>query len=181
LKGSPQPKVSALLRIFAGTCALLWLVGFAVCGMDRSCSAGHDGASAAQASPVHEHDALSPHEREHSHAAEHHHAAEARHQRTASHHDDGEPPQGHCGKNGCDDERCCSTIQALTARMTPIIIAKPGPQPVLHNFLLCATREHVFAVAPNETLRRAKPRDWVFTPVVCLGPAFRSLAPPSLA
>lgn len=26
--------------------------------------------------------------------------------------------------------------------------------------------------------RQAKPRDWVFTPEVCLGPAFRSLAPP---
>lgn len=28
--------------------------------------------------------------------------------------------------------------------------------------------------------RQAWTRDWVFTPVVCLGPAFRSLAPPSL-
>jgi hypothetical protein len=26
--------------------------------------------------------------------------------------------------------------------------------------------------------RQAWPRDWVFTPLVCLGPAFRSLAPP---
>ena len=29
--------------------------------------------------------------------------------------------------------------------------------------------------------RPATPRDWVFTPEVCLGPAFRSLAPPALA
>lgn len=29
-------------------------------------------------------------------------------------------------------------------------------------------------------IRQATPRDWVFTPEVCLGPAFRSLAPPAL-
>ena len=28
--------------------------------------------------------------------------------------------------------------------------------------------------------RQVRTRDWVFTPEVCLGPAFRSLAPPSL-
>jgi hypothetical protein len=28
--------------------------------------------------------------------------------------------------------------------------------------------------------RQSWTRDWVFTPVVCLGPAFRSLAPPAV-
>ena len=32
--------------------------------------------------------------------------------------------------------------------------------------------------ASHLTSRQAKARDWVFTPEVCLGPAFRSLAPP---
>jgi hypothetical protein len=180
LKVSSQPKVSALLRIVAGTCALLWLVGIAVCGIARVCNcAGHGGVCAAHASPVHEHAAVSPHEQGHSPKAEHHHGAEVHQHAAASHHDDGEAPKGHCGKSGCDDERCCSTIQALTATMTPIVIAKPPSQPVLHKFLLCAAREHVFAVPRSGTLRRARPRDWVFTPVVCLGPALRSLAPPA--
>jgi hypothetical protein len=30
-------------------------------------------------------------------------------------------------------------------------------------------------------IRQATPRDWVFTPEVCLGPALHSLAPPALA
>lgn len=168
-----------MLRIFAGTFALLWLVGIAVCGIVRVCNcADHGEACAADASPIHENDAVSPREKRHSPDAEHHHGAEVHQHDTATHHDDGEAPKGHCGESGCEDERCCSTIQASTARMTPIVIVRPVSQPVLHNFLLCATREHAFATPPSETLRRAKPRDWVFTPVVCLGPAFRSLAPP---
>ncbi len=36
-------------------------------------------------------------------------------------------------------------------------------------------------VQPKASLsRQVRTRDWVFTPEVCLGPAFRSLAPPSL-
>jgi hypothetical protein len=36
---------------------------------------------------------------------------------------------------------------------------------------------------PNEAVlsRQSRSREWVFTPEVCLGPAFRSLAPPVLA
>ena len=38
------------------------------------------------------------------------------------------------------------------------------------------------AVEPTASFsRQAKLRDWVFTPEVCLGPAFRSLAPPFVA
>ena len=169
-----------MLRIFAGTCALFWLVGIAVCGIVRVCNcAGHGGDCATHASPVHEHAAVSAHEQGHSPDAEHHHDADVHQHATASHDHDGAAPQPCAGKNGCEDKRCCSTIQALTAKMTPIVIAKPVSQPVLHNFLLCAAREHAFAAPPSETLRQAKPREWVFTPVVCLGPAFRSLAPPA--
>jgi hypothetical protein len=180
MKVSPQPRVSALLRIFAGTCALLWLVGIAVWGMERVCNcAGHEGACAAHASPVHEHDAVSAHEQGHSPDAEPHHDAEVCQDATASDHHDGAAPQPCAGKNGC---KCgCSTIQALTMTMTPVVIPKTVSQPVLNISLLCAARQHVFAAPPSETLRRAKPRDWVFTPEVCLGPAFHSLAPPSLA
>jgi len=35
--------------------------------------------------------------------------------------------------------------------------------------------------ATSAVFRQAQPRDWVFTLEVCLGPAFRSHAPPSLA
>jgi hypothetical protein len=180
MRVSRQPKVSALFRIFAGTCALLWLMGIAVSGIGRVCTcAGHEGACAAHASPIHEHDAVSPHEQGRSHDAEHHHDAEVHQHATASHHD-GAASQHCAGKNGCNDKcRCSASIQALITTMTPVVISKPISQPVLYISLLCAARQYAFAAPPSEPLRRATPRDWVFTPEVCLGPAFHSLAPPA--
>jgi hypothetical protein len=156
---------------------LLWLVGIAVCGMGRVCNcASHEGTCAANASPGHEHDAVSAHEQGHSPGAEDHLDAEVCQDATASDHHDGAAPQPCAGKKGC---MCgCSTIQALIMTMTPVVIPNPVSQPVLNIFLLCAVPQHVFAAPPSETFRRAKPRDWAFTPEVCLGPAFHSLAPP---
>jgi hypothetical protein len=178
MKDSRQPKISALLRILAGTCALLWLVGIAVGGMDRVCScSSHDGDCAPHASPVHEHAAVLPREHGHSDHAAHPHGAEVHQHATASHHHDGAMPESSAGKNGC--ECGCSTIQALITTMTPVVMSKPVSQPVLNISPLCVGHQQVFASPPSETLRRAKPRDWVFTPEVCLGPAFHSLAPPA--
>lgn len=178
MKVSRQPKVSALFRIFAGTCALLWLVGIVICGVGRVCQcADHDEACASPSGRLHEHDAVSRHG--HSHGAEHRHDAEAHQHATASHHPDAAMPEPCAGKNGCKDTRCCSTIQALITTITPIVIPKTVSQPVLNIYLLCAAPQQEFAAPPSETLRQAKPRDWVFTPVVCLGPAFYSLAPPA--
>jgi hypothetical protein len=75
----------------------------------------------------------------------------------------------------------CSTIQAFVQTPPAVVIPKMVSQPVLNIFLLRAVPQHVFAAPQSETLRQAKPRDWVFTPEVCLGPAFHSLAPPGLA
>jgi hypothetical protein len=175
MKVSPQPRVSASFRIFAGTLALLWLVStvFSI-GCLCKCCAGRGEACAADASPIHEHAAVSAQEQGHTHTARAHQHA------TASHHDDGETPQGHCDTNGCEEQcRCSATIQGFVQLPPVFVIPNPISQPVLNASLLCAAREHVFAAPPSETLRRAKPRDWVFTPVVCLGPAFRSLAPPA--
>ena len=159
---------------------MLWLAGIVVWGMEGVCNcASHEGACAANANPVHEHDAVTPHEpheQGHLHVAEYHRDAEMQHA-TASHHHDGATPHPCADKNGC---KCgCSTIQALITTTTPIVIPKTVSQPVLNIYLLCAAPQQEFAAPPSETLRRAKPRDWVFTPEVCLGPAFYSLAPPA--
>ena len=175
MKVSPQPRVSALLRIFAGTCAWLWLAGIAVRGLGCFClCAGREGACAAHASRVHEHDVVSAQEQGHTHAAEAHQHA------TASHHGDGEAPQGHCGRNGCEEQcRCSATIQGVVQLPPAVVIPEPVSQPVPNIFLLCAARAHVFAAAKCDPVRPASPRQWVFTPEVCLGPAFRSHAPPA--
>ena len=63
----------------------------------------------------------------------------------------------------------------------PFVIAKPVLQPL--NFLctVLQTRDPMLAAPEDKPECQAKRRDGVFTPVVCLGPAHRSLAPPSLA
>lgn len=167
-----------MFRIFAGTCALLWLVGIVVCGVGRVCQcADHDEACASPSGGLHERDTVSQHG--HSHDAEHHHDAEAHQHATASHHPDAAMPEPCDGKNGCKDTRCCSTIQAFIATTTPIVLPEPISQPVLNNALLSAAREYVCTTPTRAALGQVKPRDWVFTPEVCLGPAFHSLAPPA--
>jgi hypothetical protein len=156
--------------------ALLWLVGITVLSIGFVCNcAGHgEACGAADTRPIHEHEAASAQEQGHTHTTKAHQHA------TASHHNDGETPKGHCGRNRCEEQcRCSASIQGFVQTPTVFIIPKPISRPVLKISLSCAAREHVFAAPPSETLRRAKPRDWVFTPVVCLGPAFRSLAPPA--
>lgn len=164
-----QPKVSALLRISAVGCALLWFVGITVSGVGCVCNcAGHEKACS-----VHEpHDAF---ESEHGDA----HAVEARQHATASHHDDGEAPQGHCGKNGCKEQcRCAATIKPLSTTMVPLAVLQSVSKAAIHIALVCPAREYVFAAGRCEPVRPMRPHHWVFTPEVCLGPAFRSHAPP---
>ncbi len=164
-----QPKVSALLRISAVTSALLWFVGITVSGAACFCNcSGHEEACSIHA----------PHDESEPEPGDTH-AVEAHQHATVSHHDDGEAPQGHCGKGGGEEQcRCLTTIQQLSTTMTPLVILKPGSQPVLSISLVCAARVDVVAIARCDSVRPAKPHPWVFTPEVCLGPAFRSHAPP---
>ena len=64
---------------------------------------------------------------------------------------------------------------------TPFVIIKPILQPLDFLCPVLQARDLMLSAPKDELERQAKPRDWVFTPEVCLGPAHRSLAPPSLA
>ena len=162
-------------------CVFIWVIGFALCDLERLCNCTRHEAGA---TPEHGH----------AHAAAHYHGdAEAQahdaiagnahaHSHESGHHHDVDAAQDDHGcqdKKGCDDQRCCSTIRAFLATPTPIVIAKPVAHPALIISLSCAARDHALAVPSTQILRQAKRRDWVFTPEVCLGPAFRSLAPPA--
>jgi len=75
----------------------------------------------------------------------------------------------------------CSTLKTMVAGAdAPTVIA-----PQLHTLYLLAPIS--LALDATETqpnaafFRQSWTRDWVFTPEVCLGPAFRSLAPPSFS
>ena len=91
----------------------------------------------------------------------------------------GQREDGGNGKKGCDEKTCCSTMIALLPTANPIVINSISQQ-VLFVRLLNAGPEHGLAAPNCEAVRQAKPRDGVFTPEVCLGPAHRSHAPPSL-
>ena len=173
-----QPKVSAVIRAGAALCVFVWVVGTALCNVERLCNCpGH-------VQSAHDHDAVAAHEHGHPQDAGHpHDDAEVHEQATASHHhDDGAEQDDHeCKDKKCGDEkRCCSTIETLVAKTTPIVIAKPVTQPTLLSPLLCGAREHTLIASSIEALRQARPCDWVFTLEVCLGPALHSLAPPAV-
>ncbi len=170
-----HPNLSPTLRVIAGACAALWLVGSSLCGAERiSGFLDHDQVCVGHASPVHEHGSATAHEHEHEQT---HDAAQAHH------HDDGEAQHEHSSnsKKGCDERLCCSTMQVLLHTAKPVIIANSIPHQV---FLICplnSADEHALAPSNCEPVRQARTRNWVFTPAVCLGPAHRSLAPPSPA
>ena len=72
----------------------------------------------------------------------------------------------------------CSTLKTMLAGAdAPTVIA-----PQFHTLYLLAPIS--LALDTTETqpkaafFRQSRTRDWTFTPEVCLGPAFRSLAPP---
>ena len=96
--------------------------------------------------------------------------------------------EAHCAKNNSDPSQksespcgdsMCFTKKPLAAEKNVASASQPSPSlafliaPLVLAFELPDDAEAVFS-------RPAPPRDWVFTPEVSLGPAFRSLAPPVL-
>ena len=74
----------------------------------------------------------------------------------------------------------CSTLKTMLAGAdAPTVIA-----PQFHTLYLVAplslALDATVALPEAAFFRQSWTGDWVFTPLVCLGPAFRSLAPPSL-
>lgn len=169
-------------RVGAALCVFVWVVGIALCATERVCICADDCAGMSHASHAHDHDAVAAAQEGHSHEAGHHHDEVETHEQGAVAHqqEDGAKPESHgCAGGNCGDGMgCCSTIQALAATAKPMVIPKPVSQLLLIFFHRCATPERAFASPNRESLRPAKPRDWVFTPEVCLGPALHSLAPP---
>lgn len=73
----------------------------------------------------------------------------------------------------------CSSLQSLTYSHNSIKIFKPALQP-LYALTLELSLPHPEKNDVLASFFRQRSRcNWVFTPEVCLGPAFRSLAPPS--
>jgi hypothetical protein len=74
----------------------------------------------------------------------------------------------------------CSTLKTMLAGGDAPTVVAPPP----HTLYLLAPMALALDATERQptvpSLRQAWTRNWVFTPEVCLGPAFRSLAPPCL-
>ena len=95
---------------------------------------------------------------------------------TPAHHDDSDSSSP--AHHESSSSTACSTLKsALVGRSATALV-----QPDFHLlYTLAPLTLDARAVEPTAScFRQAKARDWVFRPEVCLGPAFRSLAPPFL-
>ena len=88
-----------------------------------------------------------------------------------------EPPQGQGPANSGEETCCDELLGRISARPVAVIQPKGSVAPAI--LLVVDLSSHATNVQ-NLLLRQITSSDWVFTPEVCLGPAFRSLAPPSL-
>ena len=91
------------------------------------------------------------------------------------HHGDASAPE----KRSSPEQFCSSLQSAVWPSANPLIF-KPAGCPVLTS-AFAAWPLFDFTDLQPPSLRQIKTREWLFTPEVYLGPAFRSLAPPILS
>ena len=167
---SRQPKIHVGLRIAAAGCIVLWLLAASYCNIEHLFAGEHHHGEGDA------HEAAAHHDGDNSHEVEAAEYAEG-----AGGHDAGQPP-GDSHHKGGEEGSCCSTLTATAQNAQPFFIAKPALRLPLN--LPCAfiqAHDSVLAAPEDKLVRQANPRDWVFTPVVFLDAAHRSLAPPSPA
>jgi hypothetical protein len=166
-----QPKIHVGIRIVAAGCIVLWLQATSHCAIERLFGDDHHHAEAGASETLAQHD--SGHSQE-AKAAEHANGE-------ASHPQNSEQPSHDSHRHNDGDNCCCSTVMATAQIATPFVIIKPVLEPLDFLFTVLQARDPVLAAPGDKVERQAKDRDGVFKPEVCLDPAHRSLAPPSLA
>ena len=159
------------LRIVAAGCIVLWLQATSHCAIEHLCGDDHHPAETAASETLAHHDNDHAQETE---AADHAPGE-------ASHPHDSQQPSNDSHPHDGSDDACCSTLMATAQITTSFVIIKPVLQPLDILCPVLQARDLMLFAPKNELARQAKPRDWVFTPQVCLDSAHRSLAPPSLA
>ena len=170
-----QPKRPLALRVIAAGCVVLWLVGVSACSLDSLfCCDSHPDTAVAHAG---QEDSCKSKISGTEDARE----ANALHSDTAGihHSDDAEAHSHGSDKHDGKECSCCSNLKAVVQIAKPVVFAKPAFHPIPFLGVLLETRAASLALSEIPPNRQAKPRDWVFTPEVCLDPAHRSHAPPS--
>ena len=163
-----QPTLPPALRILALGCVVLWLAGTSACNLERLfCCDSHGDEVVAPTDERHPHS-------ENVAAAPHAHEGEAQHSDDAEGHSHGSH------KHKSKEESCCSTLKAVVQTAEPIVLSTPACHPISFLSVLLETHAASFSLLENPADCQTKDSDRVFTPEVCLGPAHRGLAPPSL-
>lgn len=162
-------KLPLTLRIIAAGCALLWLLAVSACDLEHLLPLGHHGSSEG-----HEHSpAAVAYQHDSDQSQPSHGHDEARHSHDAEGHSHGSH------EHGSKENSCCSTLKATLPSAKALVLLKPVfyPIPFLSDRREAGKAE--IDTSHGFQYRQAKPPEWVFTPEVCLGPAFRSHAPPA--
>ena len=155
-----QSKLPLALRIIAAGCVVLWLAGVSACNLEAFfCCESQGNEAVAHTDEGHLH-------REHAAVAEAHHPHDA----------DSHPHDSH--KHDGKEGSCCSTLKAVVQTANPVVFSKLDFHPIPVLCVLLETHAASLSLSETPPNRQAKPRDGVFTPEVCLGPAHLSLAPP---
>lgn len=82
-------------------------------------------------------------------------------------------------QDGSDDASCDTLKSALSSHVAPLLV--PPEFSTLYTLVPTVLVLDVTAIEPSVSFsRQAVRRDRLLTPLVCLGPAFRSQAPPVL-
>lgn len=149
MANSRQPKPRPALRLCAAFCVLIWLAAVSYCSLETFIG--------------------------HAEAGDHHAAQAATHASAESH--DKSDHSHDSDKNGNSQDTCCDSLNATPQHGSSLVLLKPdlGKLPSF-SFLWMATA--LTLDAPEPAPRQAQHPVWIFTPEVCLGPAFRSHAPP---
>ena len=147
---SRHSALSPLLRSIAAVVLSLWVAALTLCGAHCSLGTNHCGSEQGSC-----HDSV----------------------QADSHHEDGDSSDS--SEHDTKASASCLILKSVLPHSEVVSFVQPDLN------LLSALASITFAFDVSSIkcaslfLRQARLGEWVFTPEVCLGPAFRSLAPPN--
>lgn len=165
-----QAKLPLISQIIAAGCIVVWVASVSACDLEALFCCDSHGSEAV---------AVAHADQEHSHDTEHAgtndpHDADAHHSDETDGHSHDSPVPG--SKEG----PCCSSLKAVAQTTKPVVWGKAAIFDYIPSF---GVPLETHAVSPahwmNPSNLPAACWDRVISPEVCLGPAFRSNAPPA--
>jgi hypothetical protein len=165
MNASRQPKLRMSLRIWAVVSLLAWLGASVFCAGDALLGHPHGDGEGGHATAAGQ--------------PRLHHAGTALTDSAASHSHSHDSDKSD-GDDGHDEDSCCSTLKCVPQAAGSFILSTLDFAKFAYFHFAFLSQTPALSEPENGPPRQASPRNWVFTPEVCLGPAFRSLAPPSL-